>query len=109
MAAICKGVGLALKVSPVVYICRLEGAEFPVQLLPKVTHAPCIAGALRGNWYGIPEGTLLGIAMGDLQCSILAAHPTHTDAGICQYAVKIHVVNHISVLKCMLSTKLQAF
>ena len=79
-------------------LCRLERAEFPVQLLPKAMHAPCIAGALHDKWHGIPEGTPLGIAMGDLQCSILAAHPTCTDAGMsvcCENAL----VNHIFMLK----------
>lgn len=53
-----------------------------MQLLPEVAHAPCVAGFLLDNWYGIPEGTLLGIAMGDLQCSTFAAQPALTDAGV---------------------------
>ena len=80
-------------------LCRLERAEFPVQLLPKVMHAPCIAGALCSKWYGIPEGTPLGIAMGDLQCSIRAARPTCTDAGIMSVCCENTFVNHIFMLK----------
>lgn len=100
VSAAIKGVGLYSTHGFPCGFCRLERAEFPVQLLPKVTHAPCIAGALRGNWYGIPEGTPLGIAMGDLQCSILAADPTCTDAGImspcCENA---YSKPHLCVLK----------
>ena len=99
VSAVIKGVGLYSTHGFSCGFCRLERTEFPVQLLPKVTHAPCITGALRGSWYGIPEGTPLGIAMGDLQCSILAAHPACTDAGIMSVYCESVLVNHITVLK----------
>ena len=44
--------------------------------------APSVAGSLGAAWRGIPRGTPVGVAMGDLQCSIFAAQPSHTDAGI---------------------------
>ena len=33
-------------------------------------------------WHGIPGGTTVAVAMGDLQCSIYAAQPTASDASM---------------------------
>ena len=43
---------------------------------------PAIGGLLQTEWHGIPLGTPVSVAMGDLQCSVLAAEPTPGDAGI---------------------------
>jgi sugar (pentulose or hexulose) kinase len=59
----------------------LQSSWFPVHLLPRVVSAPAVAGGLHAAWRGIPRGIPVGVAMGDLQCSILAAQPSHTDAG----------------------------
>ena len=60
----------------------LKEVDFPIHLLPAVVDAPHLAGSLAADWHGIPQGTPIGVAMGDLQCSIFAAQPTITDAGI---------------------------
>ena len=60
----------------------LKSSWFPVHLLPRVVIAPAVAGSLQADWHGIPKGTPVGVAMGDLQCSTLAAQPSHSDAGI---------------------------
>ena len=61
--------------------------------------APSVAGGLGAAWHGIPRGTPVGVAMGDLQCSILAAQPSHTDAGIYMYHNNIMVSNFRGVLR----------
>ena len=43
--------------------------------------APASAGALASPWCGVSRGVSVGVAMGDLQCSIKAAEPTLTDVG----------------------------
>lgn len=63
------------------YFPSLKSSWFPVHLLPRVVTAPAVAGRLRVAWHGIHRGTPVGVAMGDLQCSVLAAQPKHTDAG----------------------------
>ena len=63
------------------HICSLSGEGLPISLLPKVVHAPARAGTLQSDWHGISKGTPVGVAMGDLQCSILAAQPSTCDAG----------------------------
>lgn len=61
---------------------RLETAGFPTCLLPDVVAVPAEAGRLPREWRGIPEGTPVAVAMGDLQCSIFAAQPSPQDAGM---------------------------
>ena len=51
---------------------RLSDTEFPVRLLPSVRDAGSQAGTLQEVWYNINEGTPVGVAMGDLQCSIIS-------------------------------------
>lgn len=58
----------------------LQGVDFPVNLLPNVTKSGEIAGTLSDTWYGIPKGTPVGAALGDLQCSFLATLENTTDA-----------------------------
>nr|CAD7453650.1 unnamed protein product [Timema tahoe] len=48
----------------------LESAGFPVHLLPRVVKPGTLAGGLAESWYGIPAGTPVGAALGDLQCSV---------------------------------------
>ncbi|XP_045774896.1 sedoheptulokinase-like [Maniola jurtina] len=58
----------------------LKSIDFPVNLLPKVLKSAEIAGVLSSSWNGIPEGTPVGVAMGDLQCSIIATLENKQDA-----------------------------
>lgn len=50
------------------------------ELLPDVKEAGEEAGKLCCNWYEIPENTPVGVAMGDLQCSIRARLSKRSDA-----------------------------
>lgn len=47
-----------------------------------MVNPPAVAGCLRATWKGIHRGTVVGVAMGDMQCAILAAQPSFSDAGI---------------------------
>lgn len=58
----------------------LEGGGFPVHLLPEVTIAGNIVGHMPHTWYGIPEGTPVFAALGDLQCSVFSSMETESDA-----------------------------
>ncbi|XP_002735979.1 sedoheptulokinase-like [Saccoglossus kowalevskii] len=58
----------------------LSEAGFPVKLLPEVKTPGSNAGNLEYNWYGIPQGVPVGIALGDMQCSILPSLQSETDA-----------------------------
>lgn len=61
--------------------CRLTTVKFPEALLPEVVEAGQLAGTLVAPWYGIPQGTPVIAALGDLQCSILSRLQRHDDAG----------------------------
>ncbi|XP_071447302.1 sedoheptulokinase-like isoform X2 [Hetaerina americana] len=55
--------------------------DFPVHLLPPmVLKSGSVAGHLVNSWYGIPAGTPVGAALGDLPCSVLATLVSETDA-----------------------------
>lgn len=58
----------------------LQSIHFPVELLPKVAKSGEIAGKLNMSWNGIPAGTPVGVALGDLQCSIIATLEDSQDA-----------------------------
>lgn len=58
----------------------LQEAGFPTHLLPHVVKSGAIAGTLDRPWYGIPSGTPVGAALGDLQCSVLATMQKPDDA-----------------------------
>ncbi|KAG0412709.1 hypothetical protein HPB47_010154 [Ixodes persulcatus] len=62
-------------------MCGLSAAGLPSGLLPDVA-PPCRrAGSLNGAWYGVPSGTPVHVALGDMQCSVLsAAVAAETDA-----------------------------
>ncbi|XP_045523083.1 sedoheptulokinase-like [Pieris brassicae] len=80
----------------------LKGLNFPVNLLPKIKKSGEIVGCLNSSWNGIPEGTPVGVAMGDLQCSILATLESRTDAvlNISTSAQLAFVVDGISDIGC---------
>lgn len=61
-------------------ITLLQAGVHP-SLLPSTVSVPCQAGTLLTDWVGIRQGTPIGVAMGDMQCSIYAAKPLYTDAG----------------------------
>lgn len=56
----------------------LKSAGFPIHLLPKVVDPGAIAGALSKTWYGIPRGTEVLAALGDMQCSVLSTLASQT-------------------------------
>ncbi|XP_054264248.1 sedoheptulokinase-like isoform X2 [Macrosteles quadrilineatus] len=58
----------------------LEGAGFPTSLLPEVIPSGDVAGTLADQWHGIPVGTPIAAALGDLQCSVLATLRNLDDA-----------------------------
>ncbi|XP_050531980.1 sedoheptulokinase-like isoform X2 [Daktulosphaira vitifoliae] len=60
----------------------LERVNFPVHFLPQVVPPGNIAGTLFKSLYGLQKGTMIGVALGDLQCSVLATSPIETDAVI---------------------------
>jgi len=60
---------------------RLAKTDFPLRLLPQVTEAGRRAGVTARCWHGIPLGTPVTAAMGDLQCYLLATLQSDTDAG----------------------------
>lgn len=80
----------------------LKSIDFPVNLLPKVMKSGEIAGTLSSSWNGIPEGTPVGVAMGDLQCSILSTLENKQDAvlNISTSAQLAIVADSISDLGC---------
>lgn len=65
------------------FVIRLKSCGFPVYLLPRTVPAPCFAGKLAKEWHHVPAGIPVGVAMGDLQCSVCAAMPEPGDAGAC--------------------------
>ncbi|GAB6018691.1 hypothetical protein CHUAL_000367 [Chamberlinius hualienensis] len=59
---------------------RLSTSDFPIHLLPEVVDPGETIGLLQSSWYGIPEGTPVGVALGDMQCSVFSTLETDTDA-----------------------------
>ncbi|XP_001952623.3 sedoheptulokinase isoform X1 [Acyrthosiphon pisum] len=60
----------------------LTEANFPVHLLPSVVQPGINVGTLYETIYNIPKGAVVGVALGDLQCSVMATLTTMTDAVI---------------------------
>ncbi|CAI9591403.1 unnamed protein product, partial [Staurois parvus] len=58
----------------------LQEQGFPVSLLPPVLDAGCIAGKSSYDWCGIPQGTDVGVSLGDFQCSVFSSATESTDA-----------------------------
>ncbi|KAI9564353.1 hypothetical protein GHT06_008091 [Daphnia sinensis] len=50
----------------------LKTVNFPIHLLPKVVNPGSVAGSLSKAWCGIPRGTQVLTALGDMQCSVLS-------------------------------------
>lgn len=80
----------------------LRSVDFPLNLLPKIAKSGEIAGKLNSSWNGIPAGTPVGVALGDLQCSIIATLEDEQDAvlNISTSAQLAFVVNNIKDLGC---------
>ncbi|XP_039078938.1 sedoheptulokinase isoform X2 [Hyaena hyaena] len=58
----------------------LRTSGFPIHLLPAVTEAGSVAGRTSCAWFGIPKGTQVGVALGDLQASVYSCMARRTDA-----------------------------
>ncbi|XP_077361258.1 sedoheptulokinase isoform X1 [Festucalex cinctus] len=58
----------------------LNGAGFPLHLLPKCVPSGELAGHTRSDWHGIPAGTPVGAALGDFQCAVYSCLSAQTDA-----------------------------
>uniref|UniRef100_UPI00398EF05C sedoheptulokinase n=1 Tax=Pristiophorus japonicus TaxID=55135 RepID=UPI00398EF05C len=58
----------------------LRDSGFPTCLLPAVVESGAIAGTTAHEWYGVPEGTEVGAALGDFQCSVYSCMMEKTDA-----------------------------
>ncbi|KAG5882947.1 Sedoheptulokinase, partial [Gonioctena quinquepunctata] len=58
----------------------LKNADFPMHLLSPVIPPGEFVGKLAGNWHCIPQGTLIGVGLGDFLCSVLSTVKTPYDA-----------------------------
>ncbi|XP_069766911.1 sedoheptulokinase isoform X2 [Narcine bancroftii] len=58
----------------------LEDSGFPTGLLPTVVKSGSVAGKLTHEWCGVLEGTEVGVALGDFQCSVYSCMTEETDA-----------------------------
>ncbi|GCB77961.1 hypothetical protein scyTo_0019344, partial [Scyliorhinus torazame] len=58
----------------------LRDSGFPTCLLPTIAKSGAIAGKTVREWYGVPEGTEVGVALGDFQCSVYSCMTEKTDA-----------------------------
>ncbi|PIK60560.1 putative sedoheptulokinase [Apostichopus japonicus] len=58
----------------------LSSAGFPTRLLPKIQEPGSRAGSMPTAWFGLTTGTKVGVAMGDLPCSVYSVLDTPTDA-----------------------------
>ncbi|CAG5877081.1 unnamed protein product [Menidia menidia] len=58
----------------------LKAAGFPLHLLPQCVPSGGLAGKTCSAWHGIPAGTPVGAALGDLQCSVYSCMSAPTDA-----------------------------
>ncbi|KAI5720408.1 hypothetical protein M8J77_006156 [Diaphorina citri] len=61
-------------------ILRNHEPSFPLHLLPKIQPSGTIVGTLTRDWLGINKDTPINVALGDLQCSVLATLQYHSDA-----------------------------
>lgn len=58
----------------------LKDCGFPIHFLPDVVKDSDFVGRLIDDWHSIPKGTPIGVALGDLQCSVLATIESIQDA-----------------------------
>ncbi|XP_028414121.1 sedoheptulokinase-like isoform X2 [Dendronephthya gigantea] len=59
---------------------KLQAANFPVHLLPTICPPGYIVGHLSHTWENIQPNATVRVALGDMQCSILATNAGSTDA-----------------------------
>lgn len=59
----------------------MNKANFPVRILPTICEPGHIAGKLSHKWHEIHEGVNVFVALGDMQCSILATQAQQMDVG----------------------------
>ncbi|KAL3270261.1 hypothetical protein HHI36_009316 [Cryptolaemus montrouzieri] len=81
----------------------LDAAGFPVKMLPEIKRTGEVAGLLADTWHSIPKGTPIGVAMGDLQCSVLSTIEKEDDAvlNISTSAQIAYVVNQLEEKELM--------
>ncbi|XP_055983413.1 sedoheptulokinase [Sorex fumeus] len=58
----------------------LRASGFPVHLLPDISEPGSVAGRTSSTWFEIPQGTPVGVALGDLQASVYSCMTCRTDA-----------------------------
>ncbi|XP_054989904.1 sedoheptulokinase [Sorex araneus] len=58
----------------------LRTSGFPVHLLPDIAEPGSVAGRTSQAWFEIPQGTPVGVALGDLQASVYSCMTHRTDA-----------------------------
>ncbi|KAM8976792.1 sedoheptulokinase [Pelodytes ibericus] len=58
----------------------LQASGFPVSFLPDTEDSGCIVGKLSCEWFDIPQGAEVGVALGDFQCSVFSSLTESTDA-----------------------------
>ncbi|XP_029467201.1 sedoheptulokinase [Rhinatrema bivittatum] len=58
----------------------LRGSGFPVSLLPEIAESGSTAGSTSCEWFSVPSGTEVGVALGDFQCSVYSCMTDTTDA-----------------------------
>ncbi|XP_050437209.1 sedoheptulokinase-like isoform X2 [Adelges cooleyi] len=75
----------------------LKKANFPTNLLPSTVIPGTLAGNLFNTMYGLHKGIVIGVALGDLQCSVLAHFPSLKDAiiNISTSAQVAYITNHV--------------
>nr|XP_054315261.1 sedoheptulokinase isoform X2 [Pongo pygmaeus] len=77
----------------------LRSSGFPVHLLPDIAKPGSVAGRTSHMWFGIPKGTQVGVALGDLQASVYSCMAQRTDAGL--------EVEESTVYSCMIEAAVQ--
>nr|CAB3266061.1 sedoheptulokinase-like [Phallusia mammillata] len=58
----------------------MREANFPLEILPEVVAPGTIVGKLAHQWHGIPTEAHVYVALGDLQCSVMACKPKENEA-----------------------------
>uniref|UniRef100_A0ABI7ZVQ3 Sedoheptulokinase n=1 Tax=Felis catus TaxID=9685 RepID=A0ABI7ZVQ3_FELCA len=77
----------------------LRTSGFPIHLLPDIAEAGSLAGRTSRAWFGVPKGTRVGVALGDLQASVYSCMAQRTDAGL--------EVEEPTVYSCMIQAAAQ--
>ncbi|XP_030055384.1 sedoheptulokinase [Microcaecilia unicolor] len=58
----------------------LKESGFPISLLPEIAKPGSTAGSTSCEWFSIPSGADVGVALGDFQCSVYSCMNDTTDA-----------------------------